>query len=466
MSYRDKLRLMIVLLLTLSVGVAGAWLITAFFDKGIAREAENAGNEQRIALTLLAAVGEGSGWAEQDLAGAIRALEQHTGQSFRLISAEGRVIYQRLSGKPSFQAGLTEQTDPSTMAWRVQQEPDGSHTIQTAGVLQGEDRSYYLEGLRPVENIYRARRALTRSFMGLLLCVAAVGSLAAALLSRWLTGPLTALAETARAITDGDLSRRASEKSSDEIGQLAHDFNLMTDRLSRNINALEDAMARQEDFMASFAHELRTPMTSIIGYADLLRAAELPPDTRREAVQYIFSEGKRLENLSNKLLDLIVLQKRDIVRRPCDLGLLVRQCGGLIEPQLRQAGIRFSCRTDGTVWPVEPDLFQTLVINLLDNARKATPAGGEIDMQAAGGEDGWRLTIRDTGRGIPAEDIPHLTEAFYRVDKARARSSGGVGLGLRLCAEIVSLHGGSLHFDSTEGQGTTVTVELKKGGNA
>lgn len=465
MSYRDKLRLMIVLLLTLSVGVAGTWLITVFFDKGITREVETASSEQSMAMTLLAAVGESHEWEERELAGAIRTLEQHTGQPFRLTRADGQVVYQRLGGKPAFQSGLTELTDPSTMAWRVQQEADGSHTIQTAGVLQSADRKYYLEGLRPIENIYKARRALTRSFMGLLLCVAAAGTLAATLLSRWLTGPLTALAETARAITDGDLSRRASEKENDEIGQLAHDFNLMTDRLANNINALEDAMARQESFMASFAHELRTPMTSIIGYADLLRAAELPPDTRREAVNYIFSEGKRLESLSNKLLDLIVLQKRDIARRPCDLGKLVRRCSGLMEPRLRQAGIRFACSADDTVWPVEPDLFQTLVLNLLDNARKATPADGEITVQAQGCGDRWRLVIRDTGRGIPAADIPHLTEAFYRVDKARARSSGGVGLGLRLCAEIVSLHGGSLHFDSREGQGTTVTVELKKGEN-
>lgn len=214
------------------------------------------------------------------------------------------------------------------MVWRIQEVADGSHAIQIAGALSGEGGTLYLEALRPVEDVYRARDDLARSFCGLLLAVAVAGTLAATLLSRWLTGSLTALAATARAITDGDLTRRAAETGADEIGQLARDFNTMTGRLSDNIAALEDAMARQEEFMASFAHEMRTPMTSIIGYADLLRSQELPREVRAEAANYIFSEGRRMESLSNKLLDLIVLKKQDFVKKPCQMGRLIAQAGG------------------------------------------------------------------------------------------------------------------------------------------
>ena len=108
-------------------------------------------------------------------------------------------------------------------------------------------------------------------------------------------------------------------------------------------------------------------------------------------------------------------------------------------------------------------MFKTLLINLLDNARKAMPEGGEITLTAAKDGKDWRMAVSDTGRGMPPEAIPRLTEAFYRVDKARARASGGVGLGLRLCAEIVQIHHGTLSFDSAEGRGTTVTVRLKGG---
>ncbi|MDR3767332.1 MAG: HAMP domain-containing sensor histidine kinase [Butyricicoccus sp.] len=463
MSYRDKLRLMIVLLLVLSVGLSGAWLITVSFDNALTREAGAAQDEQRMALSMLAAATSHPEWEERDLAGAIRILERQSGQSFRLSDEQGRVLYQQVYHGQTFQSGLIEQTNAQTMAWRVQQESNGSHMIQTAGMMTDGTQTFYLEGLRSIEDIYRARNALSRSFVGLLFAMAGLGILTAVLLSRWLTGSLTALAETARAITEGDLSRRADEQGQDEIGQLARDFNLMTNRLSKNIEALQGAVERQEEFMASFAHEMRTPMTSIIGYADLLRSTELPPESRAAAVHYIFSEGKRLESLSNKLLDLIVLQKQDIAKKPCDMGALIRQAGGLFEQRFQQAGITFSCEADNTVWMVEPDLFQTLVINLLDNARKAMPDGGQIHVQAGRMGQQWQMRVQDTGRGMPAEAIPRLTEAFYRVDKARARASGGVGLGLRLCAEIVKLHQGTLSFASQEGRGTTVTVCFREG---
>lgn len=466
MSYRRKLQIIIVLLLALSVGISGAWLITVSFETSLAREAETAQEEQRMALSLLASAASGQEWDEKGLLSAMRTLERQTGPSpraLRLSDSEGKVLYQKSYRGQQFQDGLTGQADEKTLAWRIQREAGGGHAIQIAGVLADGDKRFYLESLRPIEEIYRARDTFIRSFVGLLLAVAAVGSLGARLLARWLTGPLTALAETARAITDGDLSRRASEEGEDEIGQLARDFNLMTGRLSDHIQALRDQAARQEEFMASFAHEMRTPMTSIIGYADLLRSTELPPAGRAEAANYIFSEGKRLESLSNKLLDLIVLQKKGCAKQPCDLGALIRQAGGLFEQRLRKAGIAFSCEADDTRWMAEPDLFQTLLVNLLDNARKAMPDGGEIVLRAGKAEGGWRMTLRDTGRGMPPEAIPRLTEAFYRVDKARARASGGVGLGLRLCAEIVKLHGGTLSFASREGEGTTVTVFLRGG---
>lgn len=457
MSYREKLRLMIVLLLAISVGLSGAWLITASFDDALDREITAAQTEQRMALYLFAAGGAAED--NQATAAAIRTLERQTGQPFRLTDANGKVLCPP-SRSGTFQSGLTQHADSQTMAWRIQRAADG-HVLQIAGAIRRGNAALYLETLRPVEDVYRARNHLAHSFCGLLLAVAIAGTGAATVLSRWLTGSLTALAATARAITGGDLTRRASEAGTDEIGQLARDFNTMTGRLSENISALEDAMARQEEFMASFAHELRTPMTSIIGYADLLRSQELPQEARAEAANYIFSEGRRLESLSNKLLDLIVLKKQDVIKKPCSLGQLIAQAGGLLDQTLRQAGVSLHCRSDDTVWSVDPDLFKTLLINLLDNARKAMPNGGKITLSA--GKDGtdWRMTLTDTGCGMPPEAIPRITEAFYRVDKARARASGGVGLGLRLCAEIAALHHGTLSFSSQEGQGTTVTVILK-----
>ncbi len=456
MGYRYKLQLMIVLLLAFSVGLSGTWLITASFDDALGREVSAAQTEQRMALYMLAAAGK----SEDAWISTIRTLEQQASQSFRLATSD--TLYQREGS--SFSDALKNKATAQNMAWCIWQDNTGAHLLQIAGVLEIEGEMVYLEALRPVEEVYNARAALSRDFIWLMAAAAVMGTLAAALLSHWLTASLTRLAETARAITDGDMARRAAENGQDEIGQLARDFNTMADRLSENIHALEQAMARQEEFMASFAHEMRTPMTSIIGYADLLRSQQLPHEVRADAANYIFTEGRRLEALSNKLLDLIVLGRKDFPRRPCRMKRLIAQVGGFYDQTLRSAGIALHCRVDHACCTVEPDLFQTLLINLLDNARKAMPEGGKITLTAGQMQDGaWRMTLTDTGQGIPPASLPRLTEAFYRVDKARSRASGGVGLGLRLCAEIVRLHEGTLGFDSKEGEGTTVTVTLKGG---
>lgn len=112
---------------------------------------------------------------------------------------------------------------------------------------------------------------------------------------------------------------------------------------------------------------------------------------------------------------------------------------------------------------LEPDLFRSLLLNLVDNSRKALEKGGRITLTCTMTETGCRLTVEDNGRGMPPEVLAHLTEAFYRVDKSRARAQGGAGLGLALCERIAVLHSGAIHFASTPGQGTTVTVSLEGG---
>ena len=139
---------------------------------------------------------------------------------------------------------------------------------------------------------------------------------------------------------------------------------------------------------------------------------------------------------------------------------------GLVEhlkPVYAQSGIELQYRCPSGSWPVEPDLLRSVLVNLIDNARKALEQGGNIYIVCEFAEGQCRLRVLDNGRGMPPEAIEHLTEAFYRVDKARARAQGGVGLGLTLCNEIAVLHGGWLEFESRVGGGTCVTVVLKGG---
>ena len=279
-------------------------------------------------------------------------------------------------------------------------------------------------------------------------------------LSYWLTTPIRSLGRVATQLAQGDYSPRAEVSGGDEIGELADSFNLMAGAIEKNIQELEDAARRQEDFTASFVHELKTPLTSIIGYADLLRSQTLSEDMRFKAASYIFSEGKRLENLSLSLMNLMVVGRSAMEVRPVNMGNLCREAGRISQPAVRGKGLSLTVRAEECVIEGDPALLQTLIQNLLDNARKATEPGGHIVLAGRKTEDGYRLTVADQGRGIPEGEMAKITEPFYMVDKSCSRAEGGAGLGLALCKQIAELHGSALQFESQEGKGTIVTVIL------
>ena len=212
--------------------------------------------------------------------------------------------------------------------------------------------------------------------------------------------------------------------------------------------------------MGSFAHELKTPMTSIIGYADLLRGQSLDDQEAQEAANYIFSEGKRLEALSWKLLDLLLMKHQDLTLIETDPAVPIGSLVAHLQPVYRESGIVLQCRCESGLCRLEPDLFSSVLTNLLDNARKALDRGGNIYVLGKRENGCYRIQVLDNGRGMPEEAIRHLTEAFYRIDKSRSRAQGGAGLGLTLCRRILELHEGTISFASREGKGTCVTVTL------
>ena len=235
-------------------------------------------------------------------------------------------------------------------------------------------------------------------------------------------------------------------------------------KLTDDMRNLSEAAERREEFIASFAHELKTPLTAIIGYADMLRSREMTPKNRFTAAGYIFSEGKRLESLSLKLMELIVSGKQGIERRRFDAPYFIREVAAVTVPSLATDGMTLDMRWEpGEVW-VEPDLFKTLMINLIDNARKASRRGQTVEFFGKHVDGGYAFYVRDHGRGMKKEDLGRITEPFYMIDKSRSRAQNGAGLGLALCQRIAELHGTALEFESEPGQGTTVRVLLKSEG--
>ena len=345
---------------------------------------------------------------------------------------------------------------------------DGQSILQYGPNVTRTYRSDLLGGLVmvttfDVTEIFAARNRSLQRFFLLEAAVVAGAAVVVWLVSRRLTHPLTVLTAASARIAAGDYALRTRMHTGDELEILSQGFDQMAGAVQDKVEALELSVQQRDDFVGAFTHELKTPMTGIIGYADLLRSQVLTPDEQMDAANYIFSEGKRLEALGLKLLDMLSLDQSKLQLVPASPADLV---AGLLEHLKRvyaQKGIALQYRTaEGTCF-LEPDLFKTLLVNLMDNARKALDNGGYIYVWQEMLPDGCRVRVLDNGRGIPPEALTHLTEAFYRVDKSRSRAQGGAGLGLSLCNEIVQLHGGTMQFESRVGNGTVVTVELKGG---
>lgn len=327
-----------------------------------------------------------------------------------------------------------------------------------ASDLQGGLRlvtAYDLTGL------YRDRDAALTRFLLLEAAVLAAAAAVTALLAARLTRPLAVLTDAGQQIAAGDYARRTALHTGDEIETLSASFDKMADAVQEKIADLEADVQKREDFVGAFTHELKTPMTSILGFADILRSGEVSPATRRTAADYIYHESKRLEALSGNLLALMGLEQQPPQLEAVPLGRVLQSLRRAL-PQ--GSPVPTLPRSDAVVL-AQPELLCDMLYNLIQNARKATPAGGKVEVLLD--ETPTRLTIRvqDTGCGIPPQELARITEPFYMVDKSRAREQGGSGMGLALCARIAALHGTTLQFASVPSQGTTVSFCLQKAGS-
>ena len=338
----------------------------------------------------------------------------------------------------------------------------GRYYIQAVAAIQTLNENVYLESYHEITSLFEYRHQLFQNYRKTMLLMLLLNGVIVSLIT-WLTiRPIQRLSKTTKEIAGGKYSSRAKIYAQDEVGSLAADFNQMADTLENKINDLEAAAIRQQDFLGSFAHELKTPLTSIIGYSDMLRSKSMSVENQILAANYIFSEGKRLESLSLKLLDLLVAQKFDFKIKKISLKALLDNIYGIMAPVFDNAGIQFEVNAENEIILAEPDLMKSLIINLLDNSRKAITGQGKIILNGKRISDTeYTITVEDNGKGIPEQDLSRITEAFYMVDKSRSRACGGAGLGLSLCQQIVELHNGEMRFESALGQGTIVHLRLR-----
>ena len=224
----------------------------------------------------------------------------------------------------------------------------------------------------------------------------------------------------------------------------------------------------RRDFVANVSHELRTPVTIIKGYAETLLSGAMKADPERadRFVGIINTNAERLASLIKDLLTLSELESRNlsINLAPFPIGGIVRRACLFLEDKAHSKAITIDMNNFEEMPPVmaDPGRLEQVLVNLLDNAIKYTQEHGSITISAVDTEDMVRVSVADTGVGIPPSDLPRIFERFYRVDTARSREQGGTGLGLAIVKHIIQIHGGSIVVESTPGKGSIFTFTLKK----
>ena len=321
----------------------------------------------------------------------------------------------------------------------------------------------YLGMSRNITAVYQERQDLVVRYcisLGILLLV---GSTIIFLLSRYITKPIRNLNTVVNQITGGNFEKRCEVKSNDEIGTLAENFNQMTDAIVDHMHQKELEAKQKESFTTAFAHELKTPLTSIIGYADMLNTVDMTEEERSEAYYYIYSQGKRLESLSHKLLELAEVDKNPIKTKAISTKELEENIKTTMRPVFEKKKIKYKITMEKGWLHADKDLILSAFYNLLDNAVKAVEEGGTVKLSGVRlANDSYEIKVSDNGRGIPEEEISRITEAFYMVDKSRSRKEGGAGIGMALCQKIISLHNAEMHIHSKIGEGCVVQLLFPK----
>lgn len=471
MSFKLKVLITNIMLMAVSLGVIGYLMIHNSYRVSMDMQMDRAMEEHQMVVSAVESavvdllVNDSFYSMEQigEIGEEIASTVEGTGTRFCFLDGERQYIYTN-GEELDFNKELLDYLERGKRNYTIE-EQDQNEILTIASLIRVNDSNMYLVNQRDISDIYRENEKQIRFFQIIMAAALLVCGGAISVISWWLTKPIEQLNNTASVIASGDYSVRTQLISNDEIGELAEKFDSMAEAIEGHVQELKDHARQQEDFVASFTHEIKTPMTAVIGYADMLRSKEMEKEQQILTANYIFQEGKRLESMSLKLFDLIALKRKDIEKQKIYTQVFGEEIQDSILPILEREDISFSVDMQPAILEGDRDLLKTVFINLVDNARKASKPGNEIRMRGIWnreqeGSPFYEIQIQDDGCGIPEEEVNKICEAFYMVDKSRARKQGGAGLGLATTSLIVEVHQGRFLIESTVGKGTTMRVLL------
>ena len=384
------------------------------------------------------------------------------GNQIAILNEDKKIISSNLPNNLS--TDIINEINKESLICKIE-ELDGSEILMVGGSFEYDNKTLYLITATNISGVLSQKREMESNFDLIYFTAISAGMIIMMILSTIITRPIKRLIKSTSRIANGFYNDRIEYRDKGEFGELAESFNKMAEAVEEKVIELEAIAEKREDFVTNFAHELKTPLTSVIGYADMIFQRDLSREETKNAARYILEEGLRLEALSFKLMDLTVLNKQSFILEQLSSKEVFQNIVDTLQPILKEKQVNIDLEIEEEFIDIEFDLFKMLILNLIDNSIKAEAkvikiVGNKIDNEK------YRISVNDDGRGIPKKEISRITEAFYMVDKSRSRAHHGVGLGLALCEKIARIHKSKLYISSEENEGTTIMIEVQiSGGN-
>ncbi len=448
-SLRWRLFLAFILVILVTIGTVSIFVSRASQTEIEQYQLRMEQNQQERIACLLSQYGlHGEGWA--DVQPAVQHMQGIFGQHIILVDDQGTVVADSLSEH------IDEKYNASWLGTGQQvhyiQNNDGN-----PGILYTTSDSTYVDSAASI-------LSLSDSINRFWIWGGSRAIMVALAITFWLSqrisAPIHALTIANTRIGEGDFSSRLAFRGKDEVAALVKSFNSMADKLKQ-------AEQIRRDLVADVAHELRAPVSSIRAYLEAMRDGLM--DTNRKSLDSLYEDIILLSRLIDDLqtISLADAGQLNLVYQPEDIARVVRSVAESVQPKAMVKGIHLTINLPSSLRKVRIDAqrISQVLYNLLDNAIRHTPGGGRILVNVMEQEGVIKVTVSDTGEGIPPEDLSHMFERFYRVDKSRSRATGGSGLGLTIARRLVEAHGGTIEVQSKVGEGSHFTFTIPVSGS-
>ena len=336
-------------------------------------------------------------------------------------------------------------------------EDQGRHTIHVGEIFWGD---LHLEAVFDITEDVLDMEGIQRMLLFFVILFSLIGAVALYFILDKVFKPLQMIAKTSRKIADGKYDERIILRGKkNELSSMAEDFNKMAEEIESRIEQLEEETERKQQFIDNFAHEIRTPLTSIYGFAEYMQKTNLKEKDKIEYTDYIMNDSKHMKTIADSMLELAMLRNFKPTLEEVPIEELFTEVGKTMENILRSSQVELIVKPIHEVLLGQKDLLKSLLLNCVNNSVKAcTPGEGIVTLEAIKQGSQIIISISDNGCGISPENLVKVMEPFYRVDKARTRKGSSVGLGLPLAKQIAKIHEGELRIESVLGAGTTVKI--------